>query len=266
MSAFHDSDWATICRTIGGTSLSFTTKDQDQVRDFLSVVMCSERPFHDVPGKYWDLSSANAEFLSDAKNIKIQIIIKEFRNGTMCLLYPRNSATTEKSWYVAVDAVTSLECIRRALGPSPTDILDFLVERGMSFHTLFPLAPNFQIPRVPSDLRKSTRVLGRRSVDYKFNTVDFVEYEYLRDYFFKKNQAAARRALCYGGIVARLAREALPNSMIYTGPSDSALRGEQEVFSDGRVLFVDDKLSEDALDLICGTYQVETGQGGMYLF
>ena len=54
--------------------------------------------------------------------------------------------------------------------------------------------------------------------------------------------------------------------MIYTGPSDSALRGEQEVFSDGRVLFVDDKLSEDALDLICGTYQVETGQGGMYLF
>lgn len=47
--AFHN--WTTICRTIGGNSLSFTTKDQDQVRDFLSVVTCSERPFHDVPGK-----------------------------------------------------------------------------------------------------------------------------------------------------------------------------------------------------------------------
>lgn len=237
--------------------------------------MFSERPFHDIPGKYWDLSSANAEPLGHPQHIKVQIIIKEFHSGTMCLICPRESvtrtdpstATADDSWYVAVDAVTSLECIRRALGPSPTDILDFLIQRAMAFHTLSPnLAPNFQFPRLPPSMRELTRIFGRRSANHNFSVADFVEYESLCDLFFRKNQAEARRALCYGGIVARLARETLSNSIINTGPSDSALRGKQEVFSDGKVLFVDDQLSEDALDLICGTYQVETGQGGMYLF
>lgn len=122
--------------------------------------MFSERPFHDFPGKYWDLSSANAEPLGHPQHIKVQIIIKEFHSGTMCLICPRESvtrtdpstATADDSWYVAVDAVTSLECIRRALGPSPTDILDFLIQRAMAIgipHTL-PFSAQLSISASPT--------------------------------------------------------------------------------------------------------------------
>jgi len=38
-----------------------------------------------------------------------------------------------------------------------------------------------------------------------------------------------------------------------------ALQGQQESFQDGGDLFVDDQLSDQELDLICGTYDVGTG-------
>lgn len=66
--------------------------------------------------------------------------------------------------------------------------------------------------------------------------------------------------------MARLARETLPDSVVLAGPSHKALEGQQKIFDGGGNLFVDDQLSERDLDLICGTYEVATGKGGMYDF
>jgi hypothetical protein len=70
--------------------------------------------------------------------------------------------------------------------------------------------------------------------------------------------------LSYGGIVARLARETLPDSVVFAGPSYQALQGQQEIFGEGMDMLVDDQLSEDDLDFICGTYTVESRIKGMH--
>jgi len=70
----------------------------------------------------------------------------------------------------------------------------------------------------------------------------------------------------YGGIVARLARETLSDSVVLAGPSYQALQGQQAIFGEGKDTLVDDQLSEDDLDFICGTYVVETGIKGVHDF
>ena len=56
--------------------------------------------------------------------------------------------------------------------------------------------------------------------------------------------------------MGRLARETLPDLVALAGPSYSALQGQQESFREGGDLFVDDQLSEEELNLICGSYEV----------
>ena len=53
---------------------------------------------------------------------------------------------------------------------------------------------------------------------YKFDLADFVSYETLCESFLVA-QPQGHRALSYGGIVARLARESLPDSSVATAAS-----------------------------------------------
>ncbi|KAF8960572.1 hypothetical protein BDZ97DRAFT_1616205, partial [Flammula alnicola] len=102
--------------------------------------------------------------------------------------------------------------------------------------------------------------VGSRPAKYKFDLADFAAYETLRDSFLLA-RPQGHRALCYGGIIARLARETLPNSVVFPGPSQSALQGNYEAFTDHVGSLVDDTLPEDVLDFICGAYEVGTGIG-----
>ena len=90
-----------------------------------------------------------------------------------------------------------------------------------------------------------------------------MSYETLRESFLVA-QPQGHCTLSYGGILARLARESLPDSVVLAGPSYQALQGQQENFGEGRDMLVDDRLSKDDLDFICGTYTVETEIKGMH--
>jgi hypothetical protein len=158
--------------------------------------------------------------------------------------------------------MTSLECIRRCLGPSSIDVAEFLLKQGIPFHTL--ASPSI-LPLGSGSVGSSRQFLGHRSKQHKFDLADFATYETLRESFIQI-QPQGRHALCYGGIVARLARETLPDSVVFAGPSYSALQGKQATFHDGEDMLVDDQLTDQDLDLICGSYVVETGKGGMYYF
>ena len=68
------------------------------------------------------------------------------------------------------------------------------------------------------------------------------------------SQAHGPFALRSSGIIARLAREVLPNSNALSGPSYEALNGGRERFICDGEIYVDDSLSVDDLGLICGTY------------
>ena len=254
-------NWTAVCRSVGGQGLHSLEKSHGPIVDFLLALSVSQQPFREVPGKYWDLSPGHAEPLTSLRPIHLRIEVKTFPDATLCLLHPR-SQPPSAGWCIAVEAMTALECIRRSLGPSLADVAEFLLKHGTPFRTLAPISnPRMKnAPALPYHQR-----LGRRPYEYVFDLADFAAYESLRESFLQA-QPVGRRALSYGGIVARLARETLPDSVVLAGPSDSALQGQQEILDDGRVFFVDDKISDQDLDLICGTYEVETGRTSTYDF
>lgn len=250
--------WKTVLYSVGGNRLANSETEQPAVADFLHILSLSERPFHDVPGKYWDLSPGNNCALKLIQEVQFWIEIRYFDGITLCLLRPRKDAVG--LWYIAVYPMIALEIIRRRLGPSELDVLEYLVDHGIPFRTLAPVSRS--LPRnLPPPT--STPLLGAYDIDYVFDLADYARYEALRDEVVL-SMPECRHALCYGGIVARLAREILPNSVVFEGPSQSALDGQQAVFVDqnGRHM-VDDWLIESISDLMSGTYQVYTGKGGM---
>jgi hypothetical protein len=256
----HFDNWIKICRSVGGQAFesSDATSNFEAIQEFLVALKTSAlRTLHKVPAKFWDLSPWNSNSLSQApSNIRIEVkhftIEKEKR--TLCLLHPRISEDITTSWQVAVSPMTALECIRRNLGPCRNDIVDYLLARGMEFHTL-------QIGKVLSLAPELQPLLRHRPTGYVFDLADFLAYESSRDSFLQSHPYA-RRALCEGGIIARLARESMSDTLVFQGPSEEALEGKCSVFATREGIMVDDHLSQDIKDFICGTYTVMTGFGG----
>jgi hypothetical protein len=246
--------WTEVCRTVGGQQLesSAVLADRAAIQDFLSILAGSPDPFNDVPGKYWDLSPSGQNPIVRLRKVFISIEERQFTNDKHYIIRPRFlHPSRDSSWLLSVDPMTALECIRRGLGPHTVDIANFLISHGVHFRALqrIPNSPNSPNPSV----RPHCRYLGYRSADYSFDLADFAGYEALRDSFLR-SQSHGPLALREGGIIARLAREVLPNSNALSGPSSEALSGHRARFIYGDEIYVDDSFLEDELRLICGTY------------
>jgi hypothetical protein len=249
-------DWSSVCRSVGGHHLDLSSKkNQSPITDFVNILANIDRPFHKVPTKYWDLSADNYGFLSKQDN-HFRIEVKDFGDEVLCFLHPRNLESSKcPAWILAVPPMTALECIRRRLGPDPYMLAEYLTTHGMEFRTLQRLASR------PANARpgnsSSTPILGKRPLGYKYDSADFAKYLTVRDSYLE-GCSHARRALSIGGLIARLAREVLPISAILMGPSQDALEGKQDVLCCGDEVYVDDGLSEEASQVICGTYTQAT--------
>jgi hypothetical protein len=257
--------WTKICRSVGGQAFesSAATSNYESIQEFLvALEMSGHQPLHGVPAKFWDLSPWNSHSLSRTPSY-IHIEVKLFGNidATLCLLHLHNSEelevkdVTNTSWQVAVSPMTALECIRRNLGPSRNDIVNYLLAHGMEFHTL----QTVEVLPPPAPILQP--LLRHRPTGYVFDLADFLSYESSRDSFLQSHPFA-RRALCEGGIIARLARESMSDTLVFQGPSEEALEGKCSVFASADGIMVDDHLPQDVKDLICGTYIVKTGSGG----
>ena len=255
--------WIEVCRSVGGQNFeeaSESAANRDAIVDFLSILAQSDDPLKDVPGKFWDLSPQNPLAIVNLDKIFISIEERQFTNlkSKHYIIRPRFlHPSRDTPWLLSVDCMTALECIRRRLGPHSIDIANFLISHGVHFHTLqrIPDSPNSE----ESLVRPSIRFLGNRSADYSFDLADFAGYEVLRDSFLR-SQSHGPLALREGGIVARLAREVLPNSNALSGPSPEALSGRRARFTYGtsNEIYVDDTFLEEELGLICGTYALGT--------
>ena len=251
--------WTKICRSVGGQVFeSSAATNFDSIQEFLVALQTSgHQPLHRVPAKFWDLSPWNNNSLSRVAS-DICIEVKHFGDEVFCLLHPRiseevNDVTT--SWQVAVSPMTALECIRQNLGPCHNVIVNYLLAHGMEFHTL----QTVEVLQSPTPL--SQPPLRHRPTGYVFDQADFLAYESSRDLFLQSHPYA-RHALCEGGIIARLARESMSDTLVFQGPSEEALEGKCSVFAFNDRIMVDDYLSQEIKDLICGTYTVKTGSGG----
>ena len=251
--------WEVTCRAIGGGGLSVSEDSRRPIADFLVALSNANRPFHGVPGFFWDLSHYNDRPLNDHAVKNVLIDVKKVGKEPLYILRPNaNQPIRDTPWAVCVQPMIALECVRRELGPHSLDLVDFLTDHGISFRTLQPILPHDIPMRSPTPQKSSSPFLGTRRSPYNFDLVDFVTYETRRNAYLAA-KPFARRALSRGGVVARIAREILPNSVLYAGPSDDALMGNQLVLDCGDECLVDDMLSNEDLDFICGTYNLTGG-------
>jgi len=203
--------------------------------------------------------------IADLSKVYILINDMQFPAGTEYFISPLPRflhRERDTSWFLSVDSMTALECIRRGLGPHTIDIANFLINHGVRFRTfqLIQNSPNSEIPPV----RPQCRYLGYRSLNYSFDLADFAGYEVLRDSFLR-SQPHGPLALREGGIIARLAREVLPNSNALSGPSSEALGGHRACLVCDDKIYVEDEFSDDELRLICGSYAL-LADTGMKIF
>jgi hypothetical protein len=253
-------DWLEVRRAIGCHEVDGSPSCQQPIQHFLECLL-SKDPLRDVPANLWDLNASNIAPLNLAAGF-IHIEPKKFLDGTTrYLIRPVDlHPSRDSSWVLAVDAMTALECVRRRLGPHTIDIADFLINRGIPFSTLRRMTST-PSPRTPP--RPISNLLGTRPMKYRFDLADFSVYQTVCGSVLRSNPFC-RAALCMGGIVARLARETIPNTAALLGPSEDALNGLQKVFVCGDELFCDDELSDAYKDLICGVYKVYTVHSSMY--
>jgi hypothetical protein len=262
--------WEEVCRAVGGQQLETSVVNGDAIRDFLSILVLSADPFKEMPGKYWDLSPFGKTPIVGLNKVFIWIEEKQFGDKIFYIIHPRFlHPSRDSSWSISVDSMTALECIRRGLGPHTVDIANFLISHGVQFHAVERVQPeSFPISENPPD-RPHCQYLGHRPAGYSFDLADFAGYEVLRDSFLR-SQSHGPLALREGGIIARLAREVLPNTKALSGPSSEALNGDRARFicNNSSEIYVADNFLDAELGLICGTYSLGThGKGGNgYLF
>lgn len=156
--------------------------------------------------------------------------------------------------------MTALKVFRCQLGPHLDDIAAFFVEHGITFSTYAPLTVLLPRP-LPSQPPSSLPLLGCRPASYQFDIADFAAYLSLRGTFLQ-GEPRAHVALRMGGIIGRLARQVLPSALGAEGPSAEAIEGNGVIVCSGDQYLVEDKLSEQELDLLSGVYLPEhEGQG-----
>ena len=158
-------------------------------------------------------------------------------------------ASSSEDWILIVPSpITALEIQRRGWGQTVTDIARELVRRGIQFRTfryILHLHPNVSV---------QNRGLGVYPLGYSPTIDDYREYELRRNAFLQRD--SARVALTMGGIVWRLAVDALGLDVEWTGLS--CARSEDDLLRTPHGMYFEDSLTEDEIAIVCGVYYTLT--------
>ncbi|KAL0064590.1 hypothetical protein AAF712_008535 [Marasmius tenuissimus] len=152
------------------------------------------------------------------------------------------------------DPAAILQITRQAWGSTVTDIAIELYHHGIPFHTTV-------CGTLPANTKSEATVkeprLGNRPQNYSPDINDFIAYESARNEFLRSDRG--RAAVLAGGLIARIAREVIPEEMVVYGPDPTL------ILQTGTCLFIadglgywDHKITEEEIDLVCGVYYVQT--------
>lgn len=194
-----------------------------------------------------------------------EIEITHYNQNAFYSLISKTPLSPQPSWrLVTTDPTAVLQCVREDFGSNLRDAARFFLSNGISFNTFTPRV-DLQRSGTPSTISPSKYTpcsLGYRKAKHTPGQEEYAAYQNLRDILL--NRPYHRAALLEGGIVWRLALEAHDSqasleNCITSGPSeDSLARGATLKLHNGLEL-VDDALTKDELDLICGVYKWPTG-------
>jgi hypothetical protein len=159
-------------------------------------------------------------------------------------------------WSLSVTSVVNLfNAMRLDLRATKYTVARHFLDHGVAFRTLVKLPPTFRPLPPPPDPLWFVKIKSIRCSDTVFTTADYTAYESHRRLIL--SQVHARAALLKGGIIWRLAREDIGLNDVLDGPSSMALKHGIGFCEDG---FLDDELTTEELDGICGVYQCFTGK------
>ncbi|KAJ7097627.1 hypothetical protein C8R44DRAFT_989000 [Mycena epipterygia] len=254
----------TVCHFLGDAQWTErfsrdTSADCDIQNHISTFFRCLSRAqkLGDVPTELYELQQQGAAPLRPSR---IQLRWELIDGTTYYFLMPKSPVPdgTMPESIVVRSASSAVEILRRDWTTMEQVALN-LVARGISFNTFSQAPPRG--PRPNPHPVQSYRGLGLRPKTFQAKDADYTGYEAIRNRIFCSGRG--RAALMMGGIIARLARDVVSPQSVCRGPT-------KDVYVDGRCIwdghasspaYWDDALTDEELEIICGLYEVSTGNG-----
>ncbi|PPR05001.1 hypothetical protein CVT24_010227 [Panaeolus cyanescens] len=250
----NEHDWAEAIKALGRTST--TAMDQVAIGSPASILTFVSDLLNDSTFPLLcDLHPSNHRHIS----------LTKFRSYffQLGIYYILRASTFDDDyacgWNIAVSTSADalfvyrfLELRRRALR---WELIETLVYEGIAFNTFTALNKSQRC-----SFKDVHIVIPIRLSGHIFTPADYTSYVALRAQILLSPRG--RAALLHGGIVTRLALEVLDWEDAMSGPSNAVMcDGIGQTTCCEGIEYMDDSLTKDELDIICGLYHVYTGQG-----
>ena len=200
----------------------------------------------------WDLGSGGW-LQPGLERLLVQTVKNERQDTTnLYVIRPVSSSFDPSSWYVATTSATAVLLVFRRQWLTMREIAMAFLDVGIPFHTVEErMKEDSPVP----PYRYRLRGLDARPNGFKPTESDYLAYVEARNEVF--NSPRARVLRLRGGIVGRLALEAVPDVTVLEGPSFC----DDIIGSTDSTVFVDDSISDNDLEIVSGVYRVSTVVG-----
>ncbi|KAJ7472433.1 hypothetical protein B0H11DRAFT_1811808 [Mycena galericulata] len=237
-----------------GKSTTLDSEFGNNVSVFLGYMM-KAKELRDMPADFYEPRQQGPAALQPSPIQLRWEIIKGSTYYFIALKAPQPDVLPE--CIVVRSAASAVEILRRRW-TTTEEITVNLVARGIPFNTFIrglpPASPRNDVPLNPY------RGLGFRPKAFQTTHAAYTGYEGIRNRIFSSDRG--RVALLMGGVVARLAKDVVSVHSVCSGPSKTVLIDGHCTW-DGRPsspAYWDDAFTAEELDIICGVYEVSTGQ------
>lgn len=228
------------------TELSIQTSTA--IVDFWNTALNLTPTLESLPSA-WDISPAAPEDILLVCNRNIVACQRVFgkNNKDMFILLPGIRSQHQSEWFVATSDATTVLLVYRSNWGTMIEIARGLLELGIPFRTVVEMSKS-KVPSTPWSYNSAG--LGYRPSDFHFTEDDYLQYIYTRNQVLKSSYGRAVRMA--GGITGRIAAEIVPEAEVLGGP----VYCNEVIGKLGDVCYVDDKLDDESLDMVCGTYRI----------
>ncbi|KAJ7082216.1 hypothetical protein B0H15DRAFT_785811, partial [Mycena belliarum] len=226
-----------------------------QLPSFLALLE-KAKTIGEIPRELLDLRQEEAE-ISFESNWVIAVRQERLNGNVFYVLEPKLSPPQDFPLYILIpSAVTTLQVVRMGWGPDLQEVIYHLLQHGVEFRVCIRHSVGIE-PIIPIPDRFTG--LGYRRKGYKPTSADHGVYVEQREDFLRSPRG--RAALFAGGIIGRLARLIVDESLASMGPSREVLTTGVRLW-DGcsSAAYWDDNLTDQDIDLICGVYEIATGK------
>lgn len=249
-----EDNWNEIVKTVGLRAGGLTPPPPNlgqSAFDFLRGFQVPTGP----PQLHFDL---DPHCLVPIQSNRLKLAIRKHNDNLFIVSPSMFTASPSTKWTIALtsarDAIKAFrELVRGDQAHSTITLARALLESGVEFRTLLPLTAG------PLVGLQSNQLIPFRTHRHIYTLADYHLYVEKRSRIL--SSPCGRAALLAGGLVARIAREHIDLDSASFGPS-SAVTSHQIGFhvDVGDVVYWDDMLTEDEINVLCGLHKSYEGQ------